>query len=102
MEMKRIEIAVLMARNVKLSIFDEPEAGIDLWSFHNLIQVFQKLRKETNGSIMIISHQERILEIADKIVVIADGVITAQGRREDILPSLLDDSDTGQFYTGEA
>lgn len=101
-EMKRIEIAVLMARNVALSIFDEPEAGIDLWSFQNLIQVFQKLRKEANGSIMIISHQERILEIADKIIVIADGEITAQGRREDILPTLLGNSDTCKFYRGEA
>lgn len=101
-EMKRIEIAILIARNVKLSIFDEPEAGIDLWSFHNLIEVFQKLRKETNGSIIIISHQERILEIADKIVVIADGVITAQGKREDILPSLLDSPDTCKFYKREA
>ncbi|NLO85655.1 MAG: ATP-binding cassette domain-containing protein [Clostridiales bacterium] len=101
-EMKRIEIAILIARNVKLSIFDEPEAGIDLWSFHNLIEVFQKLRRETNGSIIIISHQERILEIADKIVVIADGVISAQGRREDILPSLLGNPDTCKFYKREA
>ncbi len=101
-EMKRIEIAILMARKVKLSIFDEPEAGIDLWSFNNLIQVFKKLRKETNGSVIIISHQERILEIADKIVVIADGVITAQGKREDILPQLLGNSDTCKFYKREA
>lgn len=100
-EMKRIEIAISMARNAKLSIFDEPEAGIDLWSFHNLIQVFQKLRRETNGSIIIISHQERILEIADKIVVIADGVITAQGNREDILPSLLSNTDSCKFYKGD-
>lgn len=101
-EMKRIEIAMLIARNVKLSIFDEPEAGIDLWSFHNLINVFQKLRAETNGSIIIISHQERILEIADSIVVISGGSITNKGKREDILPSLLNNTDACKFFKKEA
>ena len=72
-ELKRIEIATVIARNAKLSVFDEPEAGIDLWSFQNLIQVFERMRKNNNGSILIISHQERILNIADEIVVIADG-----------------------------
>lgn len=88
-EIKRIEIAMALARKARLTIFDEPEAGIDLWSFNHLIDVFQKLRSETDGSILIISHQERILEIADEIVVLSQGQITAQGKREDILPTLL-------------
>lgn len=88
-ELKRIEIATVLARGTKLSVFDEPEAGIDLWSFQNLISVFERMRDITNGSILIISHQERILNIADEIVVIADGRITAQGPKEDILPGLL-------------
>lgn len=88
-ELKRIEIATILARSTKLSVFDEPEAGIDLWSFQNLIQVFQRMREVTRGSILIISHQERILEIADELVVIADGVITRQGPKDEILPELL-------------
>ena len=74
-EMKRIEIAMAAARGGKLSLFDEPEAGIDLWSFQSLIKVFENLRRITNGNIMIISHQERILEIADKIIYLKDGVV---------------------------
>lgn len=88
-ELKRIEIAMIIARGTKLSIFDEPEAGIDLWSFNNLIQVFENMRKKINGSILIISHQERILNIADKIVLIADGEIRAVGSKEAVLPQLL-------------
>ena len=89
-ELKRIEIATVLARGTKLSIFDEPEAGIDLWSFQNLIQVFEKMRNAMHdSSILIISHQERILDIADEIVVIADGVIRSQGPKEEILPQLL-------------
>ena len=88
-ELKRIEIATVMARGTKLSIFDDPEAGIDLWSFQNLIQVFEQMHEQTQGSIVIISHQERILNIADRIVVIADGSITAEGSKEEILPQLL-------------
>ena len=89
-ELKRIEIATVMARGTKLSVFDEPEAGIDLWSFQNLIQVFERMQeKNADGSIMIISHQERILDIADEIVVIADGRIAAQGPKDEILPTLL-------------
>lgn len=88
-EMKRLEIATVLAKPHKLCIFDEPEAGIDLWSFQNLIQVFEHMRQVTDGSILIISHQERILNIADEIVVIADGQITAQGPREEVLPTLL-------------
>ena len=88
-ELKRIEIATILARGTKLSIFDEPEAGIDLWSFSNLINVFEKMYEEINGSILIISHQERILEIADKIVVIAAGRISEQGPKDEILPRLM-------------
>lgn len=88
-ELKRIEIAMILARGTKMSIFDEPEAGIDLWSFNSLIKVFEKMRDEINGTILIISHQERILDIADKIVVIANGEVEKIGTREDILPGLL-------------
>ncbi len=88
-ELKRIEIATVIARRAKLTIFDEPEAGIDLWSFQSLIHVFERLREKTEGTLMIISHQERILNIADEIVVIADGKTTAQGSRDEILPRLL-------------
>lgn len=89
-ELKRIEIATVLARESKLSVFDEPEAGIDLWSFQNLIQVFERLQKRNQeGSIIIISHQERILNIADEIIVLADGRIADRGAKEQILPGLL-------------
>ena len=88
-ELKRIEIAMIMARKTKVSIFDEPEAGIDLWSFQNLIRVFEKMYEVTNGSILIISHQERILNIADKIILLADGEISKVGTKEEIMPVLL-------------
>ncbi len=88
-ELKRIEIAMIIARGTKLSIFDEPEAGIDLWSFNSLIRVFENVYEQNRGSILIISHQERILNIADKIVVIAGGTIKDTGTRDEILPSLL-------------
>ena len=91
-EIKRIEIATILARGTKLSLFDEPEAGIDLWSFSNLIAVFEKMYEEINGSILIISHQERILEIADKIVVIAGGRITEEGPKDEIMPKLMCDN----------
>ena len=91
-ELKRIEIAMLRARGVELSVFDEPEAGIDLWSFQNLIRVFERIRDEKHGSVIIISHQERILEIADKIVVISGGEIAKTGKKEEILPQLLSES----------
>ena len=96
-ELKRIEIAMMLARGTKLTVFDEPEAGIDLWSFHNLIKVFERMRDTTHGSVIIISHQERILEIADRIVVIAHGTITKEGSREEILPELLDHTDACQY-----
>ena len=88
-ELKRIEIATIMVRGTKISIFDEPEAGIDLWSFQNLIQVFDRLREKTDGMIIIISHQERILNIADKVILLADGKVGDYGAREDILPGMM-------------
>ncbi|MCM1181937.1 MAG: ATP-binding cassette domain-containing protein [Roseburia sp.] len=91
-ELKRIEIATVIARGTKLSVFDEPEAGIDLWSFQNLIKVFERMHEETQGSIVIISHQERILNIADRIIVIANGEITDEGSKEEVLPALLNGS----------
>ena len=89
-ELKRIEIATILARGTRLSVFDEPEAGIDLWSFQSLIRVFEEMRKSIEGSsILVISHQERILDIADEIIVVADGKISQQGPREEILPTLI-------------
>lgn len=90
-ELKRIEIATVLARGTALTVFDEPEAGIDLWSFNSLISVFEKMHQKTKGSIVIISHQERILNIADKIVVISNGKVERAGTREEILPTLLTD-----------
>ena len=88
-ELKRIEIATVLARGTQLAIFDEPEAGIDLWSFQNLIRVFERMRTANTRSILIISHQERILEIADEIVVLANGQVTKHGSREEVLPELM-------------
>ena len=88
-ELKRIEIATAMAKSPKLTLFDEPEAGIDLWSFNNLISVFEKLEEQTNGSILIISHQERILNMAQRVIVITNGKISQDGLKEEILPGLL-------------
>ena len=97
-ELKRIEIAMINARGTKFSVFDEPEAGIDLWSFQNLIEVFKKMYERQKGSILIISHQERILDIADKVVVIAGGRVSAVGSKDEILPELLHAS-AGCRYT---
>lgn len=99
-ELKRIEIAMINARATKLSVFDEPEAGIDLWSFNNLIQVFRSMYERTRGTILIISHQERILDIADKIIVISGGEVAAYGAKNDILPELLN-VQAGCRYTKE-
>ena len=97
-ELKRIEIAMILARGTKLSVFDEPEAGIDLWSFNNLIKVFEQMHEKTSGSIIIISHQERILNIADRI---ADGQVRKSGSREEVLEELLA-ADTGcKYYKGQ-
>ena len=87
-ELKRIEIATVLARKAVLSVFDEPEAGIDLWSFQSLIQVFEKLHQETDGTIMIISHQERILDIADKIIYLKDGEIIEYGEGKNVIRHL--------------
>lgn len=97
-ELKRIEIATIIARNTPLAVFDEPEAGIDLWSFNNLIKVFEDLHNDSDNSLIIISHQERILNIADEIVVLAGGSVQARGRREDILPELLNGTGGCKFY----
>ncbi len=97
-ELKRIEIAQLIARDTKLSVLDEPEAGIDLWSFSNLIKVFEKMRAERDRNILIISHQERILDIADEIVVIKDGEIVAYDKKDEILPELLKGTAGCKFY----
>lgn len=88
-EIKRIEIATILARGAKFSVFDEPEAGIDLWSFRSLIHVFEKMQREHSGTILIISHQERILDIADKIIYIKDGVVERYGPKDEILPTLI-------------
>ncbi len=88
-ELKRIEIAMINARGTAFSVFDEPEAGIDLWSFNSLIRVFEKMYERTKGSILIISHQERILDIADKIIVLSGGKVAAIGTKEEIMPNLL-------------
>lgn len=87
-EMKRIEIAMTVLRKAQLSVFDEPEAGIDLWSFQSLIQLFEKMQKETSGGIVIISHQERILAIADKIIYLKDGKIVDEAESEKVIADL--------------
>lgn len=91
-EIKRIEIASVLARkDCKLYIFDEPEAGIDLWSFNGLIQAFDELKQAGDKTLLVISHQERLLEIADEIVVIADGKVRISGPGKEILPQLMSD-----------
>lgn len=102
-ELKRIEIASVLARSTPLSVFDEPEAGIDLWSFQNLIGVFEKMQKNIKGTILIISHQERILGIADEIILLADGKVKKHGKKEDILPEILKNTDKNlcsKFHEG--
>ena len=100
-EIKRIEIASVLARNARLAIFDEPEAGIDLWSFARLVETFQDLRNHHDGTLLIISHQERILEIADQIIVIADGKVRQAGPRVAILPTLLNDERAARCPLGK-
>lgn len=96
-ELKRIEIATIIARNTPLSVFDEPEAGIDLWSFNNLIKVFEEFHNQQK-SLIIISHQERILNIADEIIIIADGMVRSFGSKSEILPELLNGTGSCKFY----
>ena len=93
-EVKRIEIATLLARDLEVPIFDEPEAGIDLWSFAKLVETFQKLKSEEKQSIILISHQERIMKLADEIVIIENGSVKQKGKRDEILPSLMDEFDS--------
>ena len=100
-EIKRVEIASVLARGARLSIFDEPEAGIDLWSFTGLIEVFQEMKSQLTGALMIISHQERILEIADDIVVVAEGLVRQAGPREEVLPALLAGEKAGRCPLGK-
>ena len=100
-ESKRIEIATVLARNAKLSIFDEPEAGIDLWSFTRLVETFQELQREKKGTLLVISHQERILSIADEIIGIADGKVRAAGPRDEVLPTLLSEERTVRCPQGK-
>lgn len=99
-ELKRIEIAMINARGTKLSVFDEPEAGIDLWSFNNLIKVFENMYERTKGTIIIISHQERILNIADKILVLAGGEVAEYGEKDKVFPKLMDVR-SGCYFTKE-
>lgn len=99
-EIKRIEIATAIARRTRLTLFDEPEAGIDIWSFNNLTGVFEKMRRENHGSIMIISHQERIFDIADEIIVLSAGKIFMQGVKDEVLPRLLDHNEKCDFCAG--
>ena len=88
-ELKRIEIATVLARDIKLAVFDEPEAGIDLWSFQNLIRIFEKMRSAgKDRTIIVISHQERILNIADEIIVLSGGSIKNQGNKDEIMPQI--------------
>lgn len=101
-EIKRIEIATVLARHSALTVFDEPEAGIDLWSFASLIKTFEEIRNTLNGSIVIISHQERILRIADEIAVVADGTIKAKGRPDDMMKLLAENNSvTGKCFRQE-
>ena len=100
-ESKRIEIATVLARKAKLSIFDEPEAGIDLWSFSRLVDTFQTLRRQGTGTLLVISHQERILSIADEVIVIAEGRVRMAGPREEVLPQLMADERTARCPLGK-
>lgn len=96
-ELKRIEIATVVAKKSNLTIFDEPEAGIDLWSFNNLIQVFEKMHEKINGSIIIISHQERILNIADEVILVSRGKIKEHNTKDVVLPKLLGNTKNCKF-----
>ena len=98
-ELKRIEIASVLARKTPLSVFDEPEAGIDLWSFHNLIKVFERMQSKKENTIIIISHQERILKTADEIVILAAGKVKASGSRDEMLGQVLGGADGCRFYS---
>lgn len=101
-ELKRIEIATILAKkNTSLAVFDEPEAGIDLWSFHKLIGLFEKMHQKKNLGILIISHQERILNIADELVLVSNGKIKKQGSKQEVLPELFDIVENCKFFQSE-
>ena len=100
-ELKRIEIATIMARGTALSVFDEPEAGIDLWSFAKLTETFRYIHDKREATIIIISHQERIIGLADEIVLVADGLVSEQGPREEIFPKILANTQPGCAFVGE-
>ncbi len=91
-EVKRIEIASILARNAQLMIFDEPEAGIDLWSFARLTETFEQIHTAGTGTMIIISHQERIISLADEVIVVGDGSIRHRGAAAEILPQILADT----------
>ena len=101
-EVKRIEIATLMARELKVAIFDEPEAGIDLWSFSMLVDTFKKLSQGRHRSVILISHQERIMQLADEIIVVADGRIRTKGPKDEVFPALLGAFDKDCGFRGKA
>lgn len=102
-EVKRIEIATLMARQLSLAIFDEPEAGIDLWSFSMLVETFKTMSRRSHKSVVIISHQERIMQLADNIVVVADGAVRSYGKKDEIFPQLMSElSENCGFRGGNA
>ncbi len=94
-ELKRIEIATVIARDLTLAIFDEPEAGIDLWSFQKLVETFKKMHKDKETIMIIISHQEKILRLADEVIIIADGTVKEQAKRDDIMPRIVQDLECG-------
>ncbi len=100
-EVKRVEIASIMARDLKVAIFDEPEAGIDLWSFTMLVETFKVMKNKRSQAIVLISHQERIMSVADRIVVIANGKIREEGPREEVFPRLLGEFDGGCNFRGK-
>ena len=101
-EIKRIELATVLARSkAKLLVFDEPEAGIDLWSFNGLVYAFEELKKDKDKVLLVISHQERLLEIADNIIVIADGKVRIAGPGKEILPQLMNDEKSGSCPIGK-
>ena len=100
-ELKRVEIATLMARKLDLAIFDEPEAGIDLWSFKMLVETFKKMSASKHESVIIISHQEKIMQLADEIVVVANGKIRSSGSKDVLLPQLLGEFDEICDFTGK-
>ena len=101
-EVKRIEIATILARNSGLMIFDEPEAGIDLWSFARLTETFRQLHDERGATLVVISHQERIIDLADEIVVISGGKVAQHGPKEEIFPKILANTVSGCSYMKEA